>query len=257
MIALLLIPLLHFVALDAGCTSGASTALTFEVSADCSMGNAPTNPGPASPSPYSDYYFKPLCIPEGNDVTVPPVCVLLHGCQPEEIPGYLYGRRDEQWVRLDLQCRSTTSPTLTPDIVAHAFRRIPLPRLRLVAQPSGRTLVNFDTIFHVRAERIRREVTLLGQRVALDIEPSSFSWRWGDGRTSTTTSPGAPYPSKSVVHRYLDADVTVRPQVSVTWTARWRVDGGRWAPVAGSVTTTGPAATLRVVEAVPNLSGPG
>lgn len=164
---------------------------------------------------------------------------------------------DGEWINREVTCRSTASPTITPALVSTAFQRIPLPRLRTIAQPATKTLVNFDTIFHVEADPLRRDVTLLGQRIELDITPSSFTWTWGDGQSDTTHTPGAAYPSRAVVHRYLDADVTVEATVTVTWTARWRVNGGAWADVPGSVRTTGPAATLRVVEAVPNLAGPG
>jgi hypothetical protein len=168
------------------------------------------------------------------------------------------GLKNGQWVPLEIFCLTAppdASPQVTPDLVARAFQRIPLPKLRSLTQPEGKTLVNFDTIFHVDAQTLTRQLTLLGQRVELRIKPSSFRWVHGDGTTAVTTTPGAAYPSKQVVHRYQQAHVTVSHHVEVVWTAEWRLNGGGWQPVPGSVTTVGPETQLTVAEAVPALSG--
>jgi len=47
----------------------------------------------------------------------------------------------------------------------------------------------------------------------------------------------------------------VQPSVDVTYTARFRVNGGAWRDVPGTVTITGPATGLRVSEATAVLSG--
>jgi hypothetical protein len=141
--------------------------------------------------------------------------------------------------------------------VARAFQRIPLPALRAITQPADKTLVNFDTIFRVEATPLHRTLTLLGQRVELAITPSTYRWVHGDGTTDVTHTPGAAYPHKDVVHRYLRADVTVKQHVEIVWTARWRLNGGTYQDVDGTVTTVGPATALRVAEATPVLSGQG
>ncbi|HET9500026.1 MAG TPA: hypothetical protein VFO98_07180 [Marmoricola sp.] len=142
-------------------------------------------------------------------------------------------------------------------MVLRAFRQVPLPASRSIAQPDTKTLVNFETIFHALAAPFTRTLTLLGQRVQLDIRPSSFHWVFGDGHSLDTTGPGAAYPSKEIVHKYLDAAVTVRHHLAITWTARFSVNGGPWQDVPGSVTRTGPDTALRIVEATPALSGAG
>jgi hypothetical protein len=110
-------------------------------------------------------------------------------------------------------------PQLTVGMVQTAFRRVPLPASELVIQPpGGRTLVNFDTNFYTEAEPFRRSVRLLGQRVELDITPSAFTWRYGDGVTDTTTQPGAPYPDLQVTHAY-GSKGTVRASVDTTYGA--------------------------------------
>lgn len=142
-------------------------------------------------------------------------------------------------------------------MVLNAFRRIPLPHLRSQSQPAAKTLINFDTIFFTDAEPLTRNLTLLGQRVRLEIEPSRFEWVHGDGTTSTTATPGSSYPAKDVVYRYADAHITVAHHVVVTWSARWSLNGGPLQAVDGTVTTSGPTTPLRVAEASPALSGAG
>jgi hypothetical protein len=148
-------------------------------------------------------------------------------------------------------------PVITPELVLRAFRRIPLPEPETHVQPDDTTLVNLETIFYTDAAAFDRSITLLGQRVDLAIEPTSFRWVHGDGTTSTTQTAGAAYPSKDVVHRYQHAHTTVRPHVEVTWSASYRVGGGPAQTVPGTVTTVGPTTVLRVAEAVPALSGAG
>ena len=135
-----------------------------------------------------------------------------------------------------------------------AFQRIPLPHLRSVTQPDEKTLVNFDTIFYVDADQFQRTLTLLGRRVTLAITPSTFTWHHGDGTSSVTGDPGAPYPSKDVVYRYQKAHRTVAHSVTIVWTARYRVGNGPWQDVPGSVSTTGPTTDLRIAEATPVLT---
>ena len=144
---------------------------------------------------------------------------------------------------------------VTPAWVASALRRIDLPASVLQVQPpNGRTLVNFDTNFFTDREDFTRTVRLLGQRVDLRITPSEFTWRFDDGHSETTTSAGAPYPALDVTHNYLDAGA-VAPSVDTTYTADYRVNGGAWQPVPGSVTIPGESADLGVDQASPLLDG--
>jgi hypothetical protein len=148
-------------------------------------------------------------------------------------------------------------PQVTGAMVLQAFRRVPLPALRSHSQPANKTLINFDTIFFTPAQPLTRNITLLGQRVRLEIRPSRFEWVHGDGTTETTSEPGSPYPAKDIVYRYADAHRTVQHRVVVTWSAEYSLNGGPLQPVNGTVTTTGPATPLRIAEASPALSGSG
>ena len=149
------------------------------------------------------------------------------------------------------------APVVTPGMVLEAFRRIPLPASVLRVQPpEGETLVNFETNFYTEAEPFSPSVRLLGQRVDLRIWPSSYTWVYGDGESRTGASPGAPYPDLEVTHVYLRKG-RVAPWVDTTWSAEFRVGGGGWRPVDGTVTITGEPQGLRVLEAQPNLVGEG
>src|SRR4051794_21896250 len=85
-------------------------------------------------------------------------------------------------------------PQITQVMVLRALRRISLPKPAIMIQPpGGKTLVNFETIFHTEAKPFTRSVRLLGQRVDLEITPTSYTWSYGDGFTETTSSPGREY----------------------------------------------------------------
>lgn len=148
---------------------------------------------------------------------------------------------------------------ITNAMVLRALRRVELPKPTLSIQPpGGKTLVNFETIFSTDAEPFMRTVRLLGRKVQLEITPSSYEWSYGDGTTEATAEPGVAWEkgrpmSDYLTHVYADAEVTMRPRVAVTYGARFRVHGGPWREVSGTVTSQGPAVDLRVIEAETRL----
>jgi hypothetical protein len=142
-------------------------------------------------------------------------------------------------------------------MVAAALARMALPAATLKVQPAnGRTLVNFDTNFYTEIQPLDRTITLLGQQVDLHIVPSQFGWRFGDGEALNTEQPGAPYPHLDVTHSYLTKGA-VAPSVDTTYTAQFRVNGGPWRGVPGSVTIAGAPVDLQVLTATPTLVGYG
>lgn len=101
---------------------------------------------------------------------------------------------------------------------------------------------------------------LLGHRVELAITASEFRWVSGDGSTMRTDWAGRPWregtPMRALItHRYDDARVGLRPRVDTTWSARYRVDGGPWREVPGTVTIQGTPYDLTVRSASPHLAG--
>ncbi len=57
-----------------------------------------------------------------------------------------------------------------------------------------------------------------------------------------------------MTHRYLKKG-QVAPSVDTTYTATYRVNGGRWIKVKGSVTIAGAPVDLQVLTATPTLVG--
>ncbi len=168
--------------------------------------------------------------------------------------------------RLGPQCfmpseAPVAAAALTADDVLRAFRRIPVPASEVAIQPpGGETLVNLDTIFSTQADSFSRTIGLLGHRVELDITPAEFRWVNGDGTVQVTDWAGKPWRKGTplhefITHRYERADSGVQPRVDTTWTARYRVDGGPWQDVGGTVTITGEPFDLTVLSAAPHLSG--
>lgn len=163
----------------------------------------------------------------------------------------------------------TPTPTLTLAHIRHAFAELPLPTADLVVQPpDGLTLVNFATNFYTPTSApITRTVTLLGQQVTIRATPSTYTWRYGDGTTRTTTDPGAAYPHLRITHRY-ERTGRYRPSLAITYTGTYRLGGtngpndasgpgspGPWRPIPGTVTRQGAPQALRAVEATPTLVG--
>lgn len=152
------------------------------------------------------------------------------------------------------QYAEPATPVLTVGLIRNAFAELELPAGTLVIQPpDGLTLVNFDTNFYTTSTQpIARTVTLLGRRVTLEATPSTYRWTFGDGESLTTSDPGAAYPDLRVTHNYLHKD-TYRPSLATTYTGRYRVGGGPWRQIPGTVTINGPSRPLRAIEAEPKL----
>lgn len=229
------------------------------------------SPGSSTPSgmepagqqaPYVGYAWASVCS-TGPSLEGPILeCAASMTCDSPRLRRWqLWGQRPNgSWRTIRTQCFGATPqeyvpPTVTAGDVISALRRVGLPRLETVIQPEAKTLVNFDTIFHTEPEDVSLNLTILGQGVDVVATPSTYRWVFGDGASTTTVTPGGPYPTKDVVHRYSDARVTVHPHVEVTYAARFRVNGGSWQDIGETVTTVGPDATLRVAEAIPMLSG--
>ena len=125
----------------------------------------------------------------------------------------------------------------------------------MIQPPNGRTLVNFETNFYTEQGEFTRTVTLLGRQVELRIWPASFGWRFGDGesRADDVARGGVPGPGDHPQATHEKGRVS--PSVDTTYAAQFRVDGGPWRDVAGTVTIPGSPQQLRVVEARPVLVG--
>jgi len=146
-------------------------------------------------------------------------------------------------------------PQVTDAVVLQAVRRLGLPRLTVQVQPADQTLVHLDTIFYAEPPDWFRSLVLLGFNVDVTAEPVGYAWRFGDGTSVSTTSPGAPYPAPDITHTYTDAHVSVTPRVDTAYEVRYRVDGGPWRTISDTVPAAGWPVNLRIREATPVLVG--
>lgn len=147
-------------------------------------------------------------------------------------------------------------PELTPGDVLRAVREIGLPSLQVKVEPGDATLVNVPTNFYAEPQPFERSVTLLGFDVDVEATPASFLWVHGDGTTRTTAEAGRPYPALDVTHQYTEPADDVQTRVDVTYSVRFRVDGGPWQTIGETLLATGPTTALDVNEAAPVLTRP-
>ncbi len=139
---------------------------------------------------------------------------------------------------------------LTWNEVLSAVKRVGVPAATVHAP--GYTLVNLDTTFYTETQTIDRSLDIISYDVDVAIRPTGYTWHWGDGSTSQTETPGSPYPSTEVTHTYVHAteeQQTLELSVDVTYTARYRVDGGDWQAIPDTLTIPGTATDLPVKQA--------
>lgn len=240
----------------AACDSNSNTSVGSNQSsfgAGVQQGNtcsaAPT-PAPAADTPDGTWHQEALCTETG-------ACA---GCGDGGTKVRIWFETtdgDELYSWIGCPDDAAAAPELTRSMVASAFQRIALPPSTFTIQPpGGKTLVNFDTNFFTEKETLYRTVRLLGRRVELRIDVHSYTWHFGDGDSISTTKPGAPFPKLQITHNYLAKD-SYRPSLDTTWVADYRVDGGAWQAVPGSVTIAGSPVDLQAIEARPTLVGYG
>ena len=227
-----------------------------------SSGVGPSPIASSDGEPATTYAYQPACL-AGEGITNDG----FYGCGSQQTCGQNGLLYNEYMIQgptstpLGFVCveegQEASTGVLTPGRILEAFRRVEVPTAPIGVNPvGGRTLVNFDTIFHTEAEPFMATVQLLGRSVTFDITPSEFTWKTGEGEF-TTSEPGREYRaslpmSAYVTHQYLRAG-KVDLGLNTTWTARWRVGNGPWQPVDGTVTTSSPSVPLEVVTARPQL----
>jgi hypothetical protein len=143
-----------------------------------------------------------------------------------------------------------------------------LPHPRIGSAPPGHvTLVNIETILWVDTDpdRVLGTVTVLGQRVELRAHVERVRWQFGDGASEVTAGPGTEYSDAQPCdtkacpgyfgHTYERAGrVTIT--ADLIWSGEFRVEGGGWQTIPGTVTAAATSTAVDVKEAravlVPN-----
>lgn len=161
-----------------------------------------------------------------------------------------------------LYCETITLPgpaaaagaVFTPGMAQSAVRNLPMPALRLHVQPAGPTLVNADTIFYAEPQTFNSSVDLLGHTIDVRAKPVGFTWVHGDGTSQSTSSAGAPYPSREITHRYMSPSEAVSARVDTVYEVEFSIDGGGWDELDAPLMATGPSTSIEVQEAAPALT---
>ncbi len=219
----------------------------------------------ADVSPRYDYLWLPTCpgaLPSSKLGVSEMDCPSAHRCtDSQQMSMSLYGRpltAKSGWEYLGSECRDPAEAGAVPaqrrvlrtsDVIS-AIRRIGVPDAGV--EGPAYTLVNLETTFFCKPPTLDRTLAIIGYNVDVQVEPSSYTWRWGDGSTSTSQTPGHPYPSKDVTHTYTDASDKGQPlrlSVDVSYSARYRVDGGAWREIPDTLTIPGSSRDLPIKQA--------
>lgn len=139
-------------------------------------------------------------------------------------------------------------------LVVREFKRISWPASRLVVQPPrGKTLVNFETNFYtLDSEPITRELTIANRKVTLRAVRSSYTFHFGDGASTQSSTPGRPHPNLDVTHEYRHTG-KVAVSLDVTYSGEYRIGNGGWTAIPDTLTVPGAEQDLEIVEALPQL----
>ena len=159
--------------------------------------------------------------------------------EPGEVRYRIYFRRDrgEQWQERGQICLGAGELPATPAQIAAALRE-PfeklVPEQRAGFQPEHGALVNLPTIFYAgQPTATQGTVTVLGLQVQITATPT-WTWRFDPGEELTTTTPGAPYPSKDVTHTY-ETTGERAVELVTTWQGQYELTGEGPYPIAEPV----------------------
>lgn len=144
------------------------------------------------------------------------------------------------FVDLGRMCSSSSPRGVDPVAVAREVRdRLPVSGLGISSNPR-RGLVGVKSWFWVvgGGRPLSDSLSAFGVRVDVEARPTTYRWDFGDGTAIQTNSPGRPYPKRSPARHAFERSSAGHPDgyrvtVITEFEVRWRVNGGRWAPLEG------------------------
>jgi hypothetical protein len=165
------------------------------------------------------------------------------------------GGRPEFWVEYTPPPAAPGAPAITLDDIASFRPAVGSDH----TEPDGWTVVGLHTNFYSDARTHTVEGTLLGAPASVRFTPRSWTWDYGDGSTRTSARPGASWSALGVPefeqtatsHVYATA-ATATVRLTIGFGAEYRLAGGEWTPIAGTLAVPAPpvALTARAADTV-------
>ncbi|MFC7487215.1 hypothetical protein ACOCJ7_00240 [Knoellia sp. CPCC 206453] len=217
----------------------------YKTRINCNQGDANAGCGTAAAActngQFQAVVLRRLVNPDGTPVTQPEGQWAEWGvtCFPDMLPG-------------------SNLPTMAQ--IMQAFRDVNFTKGDLKIQPVGNvTLVNLPTYFEatwpeagVGPDEIDA-TPLLGYRLEIQAEARSLTYVYGDGNSSEpTTSLGGPHPNGDIRWTYTKPGV-MPTRLDTTYGGRFRLNGGQWIAIPGTVDVQGTPVNLTVREAKARL----
>lgn len=140
----------------------------------------------------------------------------------------------------------TTTPVVTTREVAHLVPGVAGQGM----EPNGWMVAGLPTNFYADAAPRVVSTTLLGSPAEVRFTPVSFTWDHGDGASTTSATGGSRWASLSLAefsetatsHVYdRPGDYTIT--LTILYSAEYRIGGGEWRALAGTVPSTAPPMT--------------
>lgn len=177
--------------------------------------------------------------------TAPSVCDVLYGYQPPSPSS------SQSTSQPSASPRPATPPVTVTDLAS--FR----PQAPAHAmEPDGWSVVGLPTNFIAQAEPHTVRGTLFGIPAEVRFTPTTYHWRYGDGDTLNTPHAGATWSrlgvsefSETVTSHAYAAAGTYTVQLSVHHSPEYRLAGGSWRKIDGTIPVAAPALIVRVYTA--------
>jgi hypothetical protein len=224
----------------------------------------PVNVG--TPDSLFGFYYRPVCFDENNgDID----CLAGQPVECDAAPDGQYvwwysglkATPRETWPRYGdtPTCIYTSDPDqIAADLVGLVlteFQTAPIDPGRFTLQPSPFSLVNMPTNLYAEAWSQTFDMTLLGQNIRIEVEPTEYEWNYGDGTIyGPSALPGVPLPEDLVGQASETSHVYTEPgdyfvSVAVYFSGRYSVNGGPMIPIDGRALAFPPVQTVSVWKA--------
>jgi hypothetical protein len=164
------------------------------------------------------------------------------------------------WFSLGRECLNyaVIAPRVTPEAAREELLRR-LPHTTFTLSPNVRGIVNLPEIVSVnQAQLLTFQVPIFGQAVVLRATGERYDWKFGDGTTMSTDTPGPPFEAGSTCTTNTDCTGYVQHtyrtagrypiQVTITWHGEFSVEGGAWQDIPERLELISPTVPLTVIE---------